>query len=209
MSAAQDEYDNLFRDKDRVSRHPEDAAALSEDSEPEPPLDTYPEKDSEDDESHADNMRSNYYLPSIRSQANTGPKGVIADAHAFEQAKRDQRFAFMRSKDTASSNYRTASYNDEKSSEEEGEEGFLQRWRQSRLKELQRTGRRIRSRTSSPSKRLYGSLITVDGDGYLDAIEKVPADTVVVVFIYDDTVCSCETIYLSFMTSANATIVGH
>jgi len=185
MSAAQDEYDNLFRDKDRVSRHPEDAATLSEDSEPESPADTYPEKDSEDDEPHVDNMRSNYYLPSIRSQANTGPKGVIADAHAFEQAKRDQKFTFMRSKDAAPSNYRTT-YNDEKSSEEEGEEGFMQRWRQSRLKELQRTGRRIRSRTSSPSKRLYGSLITVDGDGYLDAIEKVPADTVVVVFIYDD-----------------------
>ncbi|OCK80727.1 thioredoxin-like protein [Lepidopterella palustris CBS 459.81] len=185
MSAAQDEFDNLFKDKGRESRHPEDAAAVSEEEESDPATDIYPEKDDEDDQP-ADTMRSQYYLPSIRSEANTGPKGVIADAHAFEQAKRARRLSFMRSKEAVPNSYKASAYHDEKSSEEEGEEGFMHRWRQSRLRELQKTGRRIRSRTSSPSKRVYGTLVTVDGDGYLDAIEKVRADTVVVVLIFDD-----------------------
>lgn len=194
MSTAQDEFNELFRDKDRVSKHPEDRAAASEESEPEDAsADFYPEKDSDDEDEnrHPANMRSNYYLPSIRSEANTGPKGVIADAHAFEQAKRQRRFSFMKSKQAAPSSYKVTAYHDEKSSpEEEAEEGFMARWRQARLQELQRAGQRIRSRTSSPSRRLYGSLVAVDGDGYLDAIEKVSRDTVVVVFIYDDTVRS-------------------
>ncbi|KAK0872164.1 hypothetical protein LTR87_012560 [Friedmanniomyces endolithicus] len=37
-----------------------------------------------------------------------------------------------------------------------------------------------------PSRRMWGSLATVDGEGYLDAVDKSPADTVVVVYIYDD-----------------------
>ena len=46
----------------------------------------------------------------------------------------------------------------------------------------------IRTRRQSPSQRTYGSLVTVDPAGYLDAVEKVPTYTTVVVFIYDDEV---------------------
>ena len=46
----------------------------------------------------------------------------------------------------------------------------------------------VTTKRRSPSKRKYGGLTAVDAVGYLDAIEKVHADTIVVVLIYDDQV---------------------
>jgi hypothetical protein len=43
-----------------------------------------------------------------------------------------------------------------------------------------------RSRNVSPGKRVYGSLVTVDAEGFLDAVEHAPEKDIVVVFIYDD-----------------------
>jgi len=193
MSAAQDEFDALFADKDRLSRHPEDAAASESESEDQTPV-TYYEKDEDIEEHHQSTMRSRFYLPKLRSQANTGPKGVIADAQAFEQAKRAQRLSLTRSKETAAAP--THGYagmdgvytRDEKSSDDDEDDDFMDQWRQNRLRELQQREKKSRSRTTSPAKRTYGSLVTVDAEGYLDAIEMVQADTVVVVLIYDDTV---------------------
>ena len=62
-------------------------------------------------------MRSNYYLPSIRSEANTGPKGVIADAHAFEQAReqaKKQARRFTWRKNSPPNSY---TYHDEKAAD--------------------------------------------------------------------------------------------
>lgn len=189
MTSAQDEFNELIRDKDRENRHPEDRHDDSDHSEKDSTgPDHYPEKQDTDDELDIPkDMRSNYYLPSIRSEANTGPKGVIADAHAFEKAKKQaRRFTWRKS---SPPNAYVSPFNDEKaSSEDENEEGFLQKWREARLRELQNAGQRIRSRTTSPTRRIYGNLTAVDGEGFLEAIEKVPRDTVVVVFIYDDMV---------------------
>jgi hypothetical protein len=65
------------------------------------------------------------------------------------------------------------------------DEEFLERWRQQRRMEIQREGSDIRNRRTSPSVRRYGRFDEVDAMGYLDAIEKVGRDTVVVVFVYD------------------------
>jgi hypothetical protein len=65
------------------------------------------------------------------------------------------------------------------------DEGFMRQWREARLRELQNVGERIRSRTNSPSRRIYGGMPLVDGEGYLDAVDKTASGTVVVVFIYD------------------------
>lgn len=192
-TAAQDEFNELIRDKDSDHRHPEDRHHDSDDaadSDREP--DYYPEKPDTDDELDLPkDMRSNYYLPAIRSEANTGPKGVIADAHAFEQAKKQAR-RFTWRKSSPPNTYTVAAYHDEKgasSSGDESEDSFMKQWREARLRELQNAGQRIRSRTTSPTRRVYGTLQAVDGEGFLEAIEKVARDTVVVVFIYDDTVC--------------------
>ncbi|KAF2273143.1 thioredoxin-like protein [Westerdykella ornata] len=194
-TAAQDELNELLRDKDRETRHPEDRDRDSDASDNEDDEDRnndYNEKiDTDDELDIPKNMGPNYYLPSIRSEANTGPKGVIADAHAFELAKKQARRFTWRKPSPPNSSYTATAWHDEKgahSSDDETDEGFLQKWREARLRELQNAGDRIRSRsrTNSPSRRIYGTLVAVDGEGYLEAIEKVARDTVVVVFIYDD-----------------------
>jgi hypothetical protein len=187
-SAAQDEFNELIRDKDREDRHPEDRDHDSDISEPESPgaADDYLEKVDTDDELDLPaDMRSNYYMPNLRSEANTGPKGVIADAQAFEQAKKQaRRFTWKKTQQPTS--YSVAAYHDEKgSSDEDGEEGFMRQWREARLRELQNVGERIRSRTNSPSRRIYGGMPLVDGEGYLDAVDKTASGTTVVVFIYN------------------------
>lgn len=192
-NAAQEEFDELMRDKGREERHPEDRHNDSDLSEPESEgaeKDRYEIVDTDDELEIPADMRSNYYMPShIRSEANTGPKGVIADAQAFEQAKKQAR-RFTWKKSAAPQQFNVTAYQGEPtSSDEENDGGFMKQWRESRLRELQNAGQRIRSRTNSPSRRVYGSMPAVDGEGYLDAIEKTPADTVVVVFIYNDMVC--------------------
>ncbi|UPX14836.1 uncharacterized protein EKO05_0005307 [Ascochyta rabiei] len=189
-TAAQDEFNELMRDKDREERHPEDRTNDSDLSDPESEgaANDYFEKIDTDDELDLPaDMRSNYYMPShIRSEANTGPKGVIADAQAFEQAKKQARH-FTWKKNSPPQQYNVTAYHDEPaSSDEENDGGFMKQWRESRLRELQNAGQRLRSRTNSPSRRIYGSMPMVDGEGYLDAIEKTSSDTTVVVFIYND-----------------------
>jgi hypothetical protein len=200
-TAAQDEFNSLFDSTYAASKsHPEDEATLTpehSDSElnDDPAAQKFYEKDEDAAEDLAGSkMRSAYYIPKLRSEANTGPKGVIADAQAFEQAKRQHRFSFARKGRKASPTptpvphaYRNEDY--EKSSEEDDDDGFMARWRQRRLQEL--TNKRF-GRGPSPnsgSKRVWGSLVRVDAEGYLDAIEQAPASMVVVVFIYDSQVC--------------------
>ncbi|KAK8209495.1 phosducin [Phyllosticta capitalensis] len=193
MNAAQEEFDQLFGDKSRSARHPEDRDDSDLDSDKESTREQFFEKDdyADDEDDFQDdedldqdfNMRSRYTIPQVRSDANTGPKGVIADAQAFEQAKKCQRFSlFTRGKNGG------AKSDSEKSG---SEDDFMARWRENRLRELQngprpRNTSRSQSRTGSPSSRAYGKLVAVDSDGYLDAIEKSPSATTVVVFIYDN-----------------------
>ncbi|KAL9098421.1 MAG: hypothetical protein Q9163_005914 [Psora crenata] len=141
-------------------------------------------------------MPTTTYLPTTTQfNANTGPKGVIADARSFETAKkrsfRQTLYAFT---DGASAPFKKFNVNVEKSkssspelsADEEDEDDFMRIWRRKRLEELSTMRQEVRTRRQSPSKRRYGSLVTVDPAGYLDSVEKVAADTVVVVLIYDD-----------------------
>ncbi|KAI8931874.1 hypothetical protein NX059_010778 [Plenodomus lindquistii] len=188
-SAAQDEFNELVRDKDSENRHPEDRHNDSDNSDPDSPGadNDYRETIDTDDELDIPaDMRANYYMPSLRSEANTGPKGVIADAQAFEQAKKQARRFTWKAKNAAAANQNynvTTTWQDEKSSDEESDDSFMRAWRDQRLKELQNVGERIRSRTNSPSRRIYGGMPLVDGLGYLDAVDKTASSTVVVVFI--------------------------
>lgn len=120
----------------------------------------------------------------------TGVKGVIADARSYEEAKMNGswRNKFSRGSSTSRADKRASSAtflkDDGEGSASEDEE-FLERWRQQRREELQREGNDIRNRRTSPSVRRYGRFDEVDALGYLDAIEKVTRDTIVVVFVYD------------------------
>lgn len=127
---------------------------------------------------------------SFHSNHSTGVKGVIADARAYEQARQGKwrnrvhaarRSIFGLKGDTPGTDAQSG-----ESDRDEDEDSFLAQWRESRRQELERDAKNsIRNRRTSPSLRMFGRLDTVDALGYLDAIEKVGRDTVVVVFVYD------------------------
>ncbi|KAF7540668.1 hypothetical protein G7054_g1122 [Neopestalotiopsis clavispora] len=136
----------------------------------------------------------NFKLPpaAFDSGRATGVKGVIADARAYEEARqtrwRDKIRAARRSvfgMNTAKSGSNSQS-EDSEGEFDPDEEAFLQQWRDSRRQELEKEAQGgVRNRRTSPSLRMFGRMDTVDALGYLDAIEKVGRETIVVVFVYD------------------------
>ncbi|MCJ1314661.1 hypothetical protein MMC25_008343 [Agyrium rufum] len=139
-----------------------------------------------------------YHIPiGTHFDANTGPKGVIADAKSFDQArKRGFRQTLYAFSNGVTGNVfdkpRTQrSLSREKSSSpelSEEEDHFLQTWRQRRMTEMQNGTPHQdhhRTRRQSPSQRRFGYLSIVDANGYLDAVERVASHTTVVVCIYD------------------------
>ena len=201
-SAAQDEVDTLFANqRTRTTTHPEDARHSTDNSPPASDTDDHsPLYSSDDEKPRRPSMPSAVYqLPtSTIFDANTGPKGVIADAKSFDRArKRSFRQTIQalsngvfgeKQKTPSPTRSRGGSSSPELSAEEDDAE-FVKAWREKRVNEMQKTaGHDHRTRRLSPSKRRYGSVVTVEPMGYLDAIEKVAAETVVVVLIYDDQV---------------------
>ncbi|APA10858.1 hypothetical protein SS1G_03480 [Sclerotinia sclerotiorum 1980 UF-70] len=129
------------------------------------------------------------------SGRSTGVKGVIADARSFEEARRSGGWrGKLRGSGNVNANANSITQGPRRSRSASGsgsdgglsdDEEFLERWRQQRRVELQSEGKDIRSRRTSPSVRRYGRFDEVDALGYLDAIEKVGRETIVVVFVYD------------------------
>lgn len=209
-SLAQDEADRYFSNQDRITTHPDDTEN-SDHSDMENTITALYHSDLGDDEDTLYSLppasTRTYHLPrTVFDAKNTGPKGVIADAQSFELAKKQSfRHTFM---NIASGSYfqpttqagspsppRLGSPTADKSAsgfDDDEDGGFMQRWRRSRLKELSTGGWQGNQRRQSPSKRKWGFFKEVDGNGYLDAVEKTGPDTVVVVCIYDPDVCSLE-----------------
>ncbi|PHH60247.1 hypothetical protein CDD81_1906 [Ophiocordyceps australis] len=140
----------------------------------------------------------------------TGVKGVIADARAFQTARRSRwkdrarsaRQSIFGLGGALNNGSRSESETDDDAcssvsphvaptqispNQDSDEEAFMHQWREARRRELEsEDSRPVRSRRTSPSVRIYGFLDEVDALGYLDAIEKVTRETKVVVFVYDD-----------------------
>lgn len=131
----------------------------------------------------------------------TGVKGVIADARSYEEARRRE------SRKLAASQFRMSDRRASVSSflKDEGEDSdiedssFVETWRQQRLLELQAIRNEVTYRRTSPSIRQYGNFEKVTPLGYLDAIEKVTPDTIVVVFVYDENVSYLNTLPVIFL----------
>jgi len=200
-TAAQEEFDAFLNtnnaDDNRV--HPEDRDSVARHS----------GDLSEDEEDRYRNMQIDaaMRLPTMDGQTDiklppaafdahhaTGVKGVIADARSYETARRmkwkDRVRAARRSVfglDAGKHDRSSGPDSDGSGAEDPDEETFLQQWRESRKRELESEtrGSMVRTRRTSPSVRLYGRLDEVDALGYLEAIEKVGRETVVVVFVYD------------------------
>lgn len=197
-SQAQDEFDALYNNQNKLARtHPEDTSTTSSSDNDSTTLRSV----YDDEETFASMPSATYHIPrNTDFTANTGPKGVIADARSFEMAKKRslrqtfQAFSsgqspplFGKSKKPAFDFSREKSASPDISLDEEEDE-FMRTWRANRLDELAHMSHSLRTRRHSPSQRRYGSLVTVDPLGYLDAVEKVCAETIVVVLIYDDEV---------------------
>lgn len=224
-SAAADEFNDLLRDKSRLTSHPSDAhnndddarsfLNLSSDEDDDDNTPAASNRDPEDDDDplpRASTSVARNTIPTTRYAANTGPKGVISDAQNFRDSRRSRRIS------TQSSSALQQAYNqripptftssgptcNEKLPEEsdedlladdEGDADFMREWRQSRLRELQNGAGSMRGsgrggEMLGRKSRSWGGLPTVDGSGFLEAVDKSPDDTVVVVFIYDDYVRS-------------------
>lgn len=202
MSSAQEEFNQLVNsNRERASVHPEDRDSedephYSDDESSTRNLRQRHAHDSSDEDEVERNMVSsrNYHIPNTVYDANTGPKGVIADAQAFERArKKSFRQTLLSAAGFDSNGFGSKATRDEtpppaaegSSGSEDDEDRFMRKWRASRMQELQG-----RPRRASPRGRRYGAVDTVDAAGYLDAIEKVTPDTVVVVCIFDPLVCT-------------------
>ena len=188
-SAAQDEFDALYNNNQgtKLSGHPEDRPDSSDNDS------TTLHSGNEDERILTSNFSSamphaTTYLPTTTQfDANTGPKGVIADARSFETAKKRSFRQTFYTFSNSFSREKSKSPSPELSADGE-EDGFMRQWRANRIDELARNNQDVRTRRQSPSQRRYGSLVPVDPSGYLDAVEKVHAYTTVVVLIYDDEV---------------------
>lgn len=207
LTPAQEEFQDLINknagsDSPRV--HPEDRDDQDRDNSDEDEEDRYLNEQI-DAAMRMPSLRGpaeggNFKLPpaSFDSGRATGVKGVIADARAFEEARqsrwRDKVRAARRSV-FGMGNVRSKD-NQSQSEDSEGEldadeQSFLQQWRESRRQELEHEAKNgVGNRRTSPSLRMFGRMDTVDALGYLDAIEKVGRDTVVIVFVYDHEVSS-------------------
>ena len=198
-TAAQEEFDTLVYNASKVniSHHPADNDDYRHDRE-------HSDRE-EEDEYRQSRIDENMRMPALNSGAlhlphrdfdqgrTTGVKGVIADARSYEEARQSgswrNKFSRSRSK-SADKRKSTASFMKDDGEASSEDEEFLERWRQQRREELQSKGSDIRNRRTSPSVRRYGRFDEVDALGYLDAIEKVGRDTVVVVVVVDPEVCS-------------------
>ena len=207
---ARDEADRFFSSRDHSTSHPEDRDNPTDHSEEEDEKPNRPSPyGSDSDEDEDDNTqkmatmtqtRTSYHIPSTTHYANTGPKGVIADAQSFARAKKSTfrtRLADMRNnlsfrserstvseKETRPTLKQTSSDSDVGFIDEDDDSEFMNTWRQTRIQELQQTSAHG-TRRISPSRRTWGVLSEVDANGYLDAIEKVSNEDIVVVLVYD------------------------
>jgi hypothetical protein len=192
MSAAQDEFNRFVQNnREKASTHPEDRDNDSDRSDDDDNDSDHPEfSDSEDPSAMGSRTTTSCHIPNTVFDANTGPKGVIADAQAFERARKSS----FRKSLFGSGHGRSASKSipdnanllhnsppPDGSASEDDEERFLRQWREERIQELQNRN----LRRPSPRRKMYGTVDDVDAVGYLDAIEKVPSDTVVVVCVND------------------------
>jgi len=199
-TAAQEEFDSIISKASapsRLNHHPSDSHDYRHDR----PTGEQDEEAEYVQKRIDENMRmpsldprgGMFHLPprEFDNGRTTGVKGVIADARSYEEARRNGSYRGSRASSSSRADKRasTATFlKDDGAGSASEEEEFIQRWRQQRREELQSVGNDIRNRRTSPSVRRYGRFDEVDALGYLDAIEKVTRDTIVVVFVYDNEV---------------------
>ena len=126
--------------------------------------------------------------PSSRRTTNTGPKGVRADARAYEASKRE---ANARKTLKHANHLAAPATSFGESGSEASEDEWMSRWREKRMKELSKTG--------VAGVNLFGQVDDVDACGYLNAVDfeefddddtskrtRARRNVITVVLIYDN-----------------------
>lgn len=147
----------------------------------------------------------------------TGPKGVIADAKAFEREKRGKKSSdFKRTMDLAlprsqsyggksptpdrRGNPRSGSEDveEDSGSDDDGSDDAeaLRKWREKRTGE-------IKGSIGKTRERHWGTLENVTGLQFLEAVEKAGRGAIVLVYIFDDEVRSSSPSTTTANTQAN------
>lgn len=208
---ATEEFNQLLNgSSSRLTNHPEDndvaerlsSAHLSSDEDDHAAAAT---QHPEDDNEPLSSRPYNTVVPQRRYQANTGPKGVIADAQKFREARRGvhggQRVnggagvtqqeegaaAGKKFGDREKEEKGEKSDDDFDGLEDDEDDDFMANWRSSRMQEIRKGGASaFKTQTTQRGARTYGSLMTVDAAGYLHAVDHSPPGTLVLVYIYDD-----------------------
>ncbi|QIW94767.1 hypothetical protein AMS68_000285 [Peltaster fructicola] len=195
-SEAQQEFDELMRNKERRGTHPEDGpGSVSEQNDDEHVYETMKEQ-----AIPRQSMSSNRdIVPKARSGFNTGPKGVIADAQNYRTAQREYRSA--RNSTTVPPTEeelklgqqlaieKLAEVEEQDDLEDDNDDlddEFMAQWRQQRLQAMHKGAYTNTIQDHSSSKKLYGKMSAVDAEAYLEIVEGSPESTVIVVFISDD-----------------------
>lgn len=181
-----------MRDKSRSSRHPEDENDYAEsflDSSDDVGQDSGPSSPAPE----AATPRTSMSIPTRRYAANTGPKGVISDAQNFRDSRRSARSSVASTRPAQrQSNSQHVLENTiheddfEDDEDDPTDQGFMARWRQNRIREMQSGPPDSKIHLNGRSRSTYGGMTMVDGEGYLDAVDNSGPDTVVVVYIYDE-----------------------
>jgi hypothetical protein len=95
-TSAQEEFNELMRNKERRTAHPEDADSdarsflnlSDDDNDRTPPASNY---DPDENLPRSSTSTARNIIPRTRYGANTGPKGVISDAQHFRDSQRNHR----------------------------------------------------------------------------------------------------------------------
>jgi hypothetical protein len=201
MSLAQQEFNQLVSEKPNHRRHPEDQQQQDSDSDSVPPgdnpdnnnvyedgNDNYGEDENDDDDfddEAYDTMiaKSTYHVPSTVFAANTGPKGVIADAQSYERAKKK---SFRRTLMSAAGFDRSSPPAAASSEKVPALTQIPPDETEVRMRELAEKQNQVALRGAGPGgRKKYGSVEIVSANAYLDAVEDAAPGAVVVVCIYD------------------------
>ncbi|KAH0615602.1 hypothetical protein JD844_005056 [Phrynosoma platyrhinos] len=142
------------------------------------------EKEEKDEESHSirdPTIPTEMMVSSDGSAVNTGPKGVINDWRRFKQLETEQREEQCREMERL---IKKLSMTCRMLHESADDEAFLQQYRQQRMEEM---------RQQLHSGQQFKQVFEIqNGEAFLDAVDKGPKNTLVMIHIYEDEVPGSE-----------------
>jgi hypothetical protein len=123
--------------------------------------------------------------PFVRTGPRTGPKGVLADYAHFKRVERERvEEATKRQLSLISTPSKPQNSSQDEDELDEEEEKIMQKYREQRILEMQ----------LSRTRPAFGTLLTVDSETFVDAIDKEAPHVPVVIHLYEHYIQECATV---------------